>query len=1068
MHRGFQLSLLETGQGKGHLFGKGVLNKHLEQHRTTPIPNELEIAATLREWLASLDATTATESSLESKFISRVMCYALGYEAYPAPADKIATLYPKPSSRITGIKRQPDAVLGEFQESEAKFIASLELKSPGTDLDLPQASYNYETPVEQSFYYGKNILGMRWVLVSDMERLRLYSVESEDEYEEVLFADCIDDHGDSTAELRRLIFLFHYDHLIRDGSDSQVSLLYGKSADRQIEIRDSFYEIYYQIRSDLFEAIKAAAKSLTPAPDRQELLEATQRLLDRQLFIYYCEDHPQQLIKKGMVEDVISKASGLPGPMSGRIYEYIKLLFREIDVGSPASSGVKVAAYNGELFKRHRVIDYIDLPDSLNNRFYSAAEQGGDRVVKGVWGLHRYDFWSELNEYLLGHIFEESLSDLRDLGTTAQSALAEKLRERKSGGIFFTSSILADFLCSHAIRVTLDEMAPLRGDADDGLEAALQKRVSMLTNLRAVDFACGSGAFLASLYREMLQEFYRVHSSIASLKARNAPHEVDLLSSANIVEEARTIPRCLFGVDRLPQAAEIAKLAIWLRSARKDEKVLDLSRNIVSADSLALPDLFDRLGAASGTFDLVVGNPPWGGDIDPDVYNNALKYFEIDENDSEWDSWELFVMLGLRALREGGRLALVLPDSFLYPQKARIRKFICQHATIEKVHNLGPDWFGPNVRMGTVVIQVKRGPVNAAQRIRCMVLAGDLRTRAIRGQLPLTQIESQRSRFIPCQRVLDSETAELEVFRSEDDDRIIQQMMSRSIALQDMCERARGEEINKAGLVWVCPSCLCPTTPGEKKKGGGYKDKPCEKCGHILTISSVRVEELVSVAALTDEIVSFIDGDDINRRYVQVTPGKRMRLGLSGWAYKDSALYRSPKVLVRQAGVGICATLDETNSRCPQSVYIYRLRDDFVKKGYAHEYLLAAILSRTMAYLVFKRFSEVDPAKAHAKVTHERLASLPIPAVDFQRASERRAHDIIVANVRSLLTGEAKLGGEEDREIEYRLRRLWGLSASDGAYVNGEFFDLPDGQAIRDLFPDGRPKPVRREMHPET
>jgi hypothetical protein len=275
-----------------------------------------------------------------------------------------------------------------------------------------------------------------------------------------------------------------------------------------------------------------------------------------------------------------------------------------------------------------------------------------------------------------------------------------------------------------------------------------------------------------------------------------------------------------------------------------------------------------------------------------------------------------------------------------------------------------------------------------------------------------------------------------------------------------LCERARGEEINKAGLVWICPSCLNPTTPGAKKKGGGYRDKNCETCGHLLTAVTVDSEALVSAVKPKTDRVTFIDGRDINFRYTKVRPNKWLRLGVPGWSYKNAEIYRSPKILLRQAGVGICATVDETHSWCPQSVYIYRLRAEQAAKGYRHEFVLAALLSRTMAYLVFKRFGEVDPAKAHAKLTHERLADLPIPVVSFKRPPERKAHDRIVENVRKLLDGTARLGEEEDREIEQLLRDLWGLESGDGAYINGEFFDVPDSQVLRDLFPSGPPRPV--------
>lgn len=245
MHRGFQLSLLATGQGKGYLFGAGVLEKYLEQHKTTPVPNEEDRAKAVADWLAALSATTASEATLEQKFVSEVMGAVLGYTPYPAPAGALATIYPKPGSKVTGIKRTPDAALGEFSGSDHRFTAVLELKTPGAGLDVPRPGYDYETPVEQAFHYGNRILGVRWVVVSDMRLIRLYSIEAEDEYEEIDLSDCVDRSGKPTAAFRRLFFLLHHDYLVKDRQRSQVSMLYRKAAERQIQIRDAFYEAYY-------------------------------------------------------------------------------------------------------------------------------------------------------------------------------------------------------------------------------------------------------------------------------------------------------------------------------------------------------------------------------------------------------------------------------------------------------------------------------------------------------------------------------------------------------------------------------------------------------------------------------------------------------------------------------------------------------------------------------------------------------------------------------------------------------------------------------------------------------
>ena len=110
-----------------------------------------------------------------------------------------------------------------------------------------------------------------------------------------------------------------------------------------------------------------------------------------------------------------------------------------------------------------------------------------------------------------------------------------------------------------------------------------------------------------------------------------------------------------------------------------------------------------------------------------------------------------------------------------------------------------------------------------------------------------------------------------------------------------------------------------------------------------------------------------------------------------------------------------------------------------------------------MAYYIFKKLSEVDPARAHAHVTHASLASLPIPSVDFTDQEQARAHAEIVTAVDRLLAGKSKPGGTDDRDIELALRSLWGLTAEDGAYINAELAQLPPSQAVRELFPEGIP-----------
>jgi len=238
-------------------------------------------------------------------------------------------------------------------------------------------------------------------------------------------------------------------------------------------------------------------------------------------------------------------------------------------------------------------------------------------------------------------------------------------------------------------------------------------------------------------------------------------------------------------------------------------------------------------------------------------------------------------------------------------------------------------------------------------------------------------------------------------------------------------------------------------------KGGRYADKHCPHCNLGLTESTVDVHSLVTPMGADPRIntVPFIDGDDIAGRYVRVRPSKVIELGCSDIDYKADGLYTPPKLLVRQAGVGVSATLDNTNSRCPQSVYLYRLKGSAESRGYSLEFVLASLLSRTMAYVVFKKFGEVDAARAFSKLTLTRLGDLPIPTLHVSDSRHRSLHGIIQAGVGSLLSGATSIGSRADLEIEQALRELWGLGPEDGARINRELADLPSSKILDDLAP---------------
>ena len=570
-------------------------------------PDQLNAAnAALKRWadLAESHALNHKEVSLAPEFRRVIFCEALGYKSR---ADSPQAYQLEHEFSVPGAG-QVDGALGRFSTDQPlNALAVIECKDIATDLDHDKAAGR--TPVEQLWDYLSELPDTPWGILSNFRAMRLYHRHSARRaYEEFTIKDFRD-----PARVRQFLYLFGYDGLLGSTihKPRTQELITGSPAEQRA-VGDKLYDLYSRCRDQII-GLLVSQKSYT----QDQAIHAAQKLIDRVVFIAFAEDRgllPHELIE--------SMYLGIPklDPRDNPRWQNFLFCFRAIDKGHKNLD--LPTGYNGKLFEYDKLVDELQLDDEPWTNFFLS--------------IGKFDFREEgnVNVEVLGNLFERSIGELekrRTLGLFGQQAdqrdapAMPKSAERKRFGIYYTPPEFTSFIVENTLGRLIAERVETLGSADAQLAA--------LKRLTVVDPACGSGAFLVAAYDCIEQAYYKI---IYTMRQEGRLEKAAALE-ANYADD---IPRDnLYGVDLSEQSVEIARLALWLRSARKARKLVDLSANIVQGNSLvADPNIHQRAmdwqqtfsavfrgtgvppvseghgqdaHATGGGFDCVIGNPPW-------------------------------------------------------------------------------------------------------------------------------------------------------------------------------------------------------------------------------------------------------------------------------------------------------------------------------------------------------------------------------------------------------------------------------------------------------------------------
>lgn len=678
----------------------------------------------LRRWSERL---ALSETQAEGAFIQAFFVDTWGFgEAGRVSSDQ-HTIVPKLRIEREGAgggAGEADLALGWFRgQIDATPQVLCEFKDIRSKLDAKQnRKGSNRTPVQQCLNYvrgaRRELIGNEpvqpwWGLVTDMNEFRLYWWDrAPSEYlrfvikrPDDLFAGTHDLLTDSEeARFDRFLFktLLQRDMLIAQAGEPRLLRTVRRQWQRERGLEGEFYAHYKGVRENLFNALRTSNPTFGGSPS--ELLRLTQKLLDRFIFLFYCEDMGEQMLfPPQLVREYLQTRSIEPfyDPAGDNIWEFFKRLFAHLDKGG-VMGRMQVPHINGGLFAPDPAIEALSVP----NHIFAAPGQGGkgeaaielDRnTLLFLCGRYNYAARGEVREslslYTLGRIFEQSITELEyRAGELEGRETIAALSKRKRDGVYYTPEWVVNLLVEQTLGPWFaarkaEAGYPAEGEPDAEACAAYLAR---LRTIRIVDPACGSGAFLISAFRRLLDERIATAREAARFNGGKAGAAID---EAALIGEI--LATNLYGVDLNPSSVEITKLALWLHSARAKSPLSSLDHTIRCGNSLIGPDFWvgrtgdddwrERVAAfdwqaefpeiwpekSPGGFDIVLGNPPYVKlqnlmKVDPAV----VGYLQASRGDDTYlsaqtgnfDLYLPFFEKGLRLLAPGGRMAFIAPS----------------------------------------------------------------------------------------------------------------------------------------------------------------------------------------------------------------------------------------------------------------------------------------------------------------------------------------------------------------------------------------------------------------------
>ena len=422
-----------------------------------------------------------------------------------------------------------------------------------------------------------------------------------------------------------------------------------------------------QLAGDLIrwrDLLRKDLEGYNPKADKQKIAEYVQKILDRLIFIRTLEDRK---IEDVILQLLVRRWKEKKGVKANQLLTDLNKTFRKID-----------GTYNSGLFEKGACDFLGEKIEADDNTFIEIINELYKTKDKGI----RYNF-ADIPADIFGGIYEQYLGYIQK-----EDLKEKKTSKRKSQGIYYTPRYIVDYIVQNTLGEILKDKTP-----------------DEIRNLKILDSACGSGSFLITAYRSLIdywqkregKRFKQKSGKLKKIEQTLKKQNGNLISSP---EKMRILRDNIFGVDLDKEAVELAKLNLLMKMVGSQIKLPKLDNNIQEGNSLisgSEKELKKYFGRGwknkkafewEGKFDVVIGNPPYERIMS---LEKDKEYFSNNYQSAygSYDIYVLFIERAINLLKENGILGFITSNKYFISDYGKnLRKFLMENGEIVKIVDL--------------------------------------------------------------------------------------------------------------------------------------------------------------------------------------------------------------------------------------------------------------------------------------------------------------------------------------------------------------------------------------------